>query len=128
MSERAVISIVDDDESVRAAVGSLVRSLGYEALTFASAEAFLASSCVDETTCLISDVQMPGMDGDELQRQLVIEGHDLPMIFITAFPEERIRQRVEAAGAFGFLSKPFNSQNLISCLDAAIASRGDRAT
>ena len=128
MSERAVISVVDDDDSVRAAVGSLVRSLGYEALTFASAEAFLASPGLDETTCLISDLQMPGMAGDELQRHLQIEGRDLPMIFITAFPEERIRRRVEAAGAFGFLSKPFDSQSLIRCLDAALASRRDRTT
>lgn len=128
MSERAVISVVDDDDSVRTAVGSLVRSLGYEALTFASAEAFLASPGLDETTCLISDLQMPGMAGDELQRHLLIEGRDLPMIFITAFPEERIRRRVEAAGAFGFLSKPFDSQSLISCLDAALASRRDRTT
>lgn len=128
MSERAVISVVDDDDSVRAAVGSLVRSLGYEALTFASAEAFLASPGLGETTCLISDLQMPGMAGDELQRHLQIEGRDLPMIFITAFPEERIRRRVEAAGAFGFLSKPFDSQSLIRCLDAALASRRDRTT
>jgi FixJ family two-component response regulator len=115
---------VDDDDSVRAAVGSLVRSLGFEVLAFPSAEAFLATPRLDEVACLITDVQMPGMGGVELQSALAASGRALPIIFITAFPEERVRLRAEAAGAFGFLTKPFEGQAMIRCLEAALADRG----
>jgi FixJ family two-component response regulator len=118
-----VISIVDDDESVREATKGLVRSLGYVAATFASAEEFLQSDSVRDTSCLISDVQMAGMSGVELQDRLNAAGHHVPIIFITAFPEERIRSRVLKAGACGFLTKPFNDDSLFECLDMALKSQ-----
>jgi FixJ family two-component response regulator len=116
----AVISIVDDDYSVREATSCLVRSLGYAAAAFASAEEFLRSERVHDTSCLITDVQMPGLDGLELQRRLIQDGHRMPVIFITAFPEEKIRTRALEAGAYGFLKKPFDDQSLIGCLDRAL--------
>src|SRR4051812_2425779 len=102
-----MISIVDDDESVRETTKGLIRSLGYVAATFASAEDFLGSGRVQETACLISDVQMPGMSGIDLQSRLIADGHRLPVIFITAFPETRARAQALLRGALGFLSKPF---------------------
>ena len=116
----AVVSIVDDDESVRAAMSSLVRSLGYEALVFASAEAFLASPRISDTSCLIVDIQMPGMSGLDLQSELQARRSAIPVIFITAFPEERIRRRAEAAGAVGFFGKPVDGHTIIKCLDLAL--------
>lgn len=115
-----MISIVDDDESVREATKGLIRSLGYAAATFASAEEYLRSDHVTNTSCLIADVQMPGMSGIELQDRLISDGHRTPIIFVTAFPEARIRARVLRAGALGFLSKPFNDESLIACLDMAL--------
>ena len=120
MSRMPVVSIVDDDESVRAAMSSLVRSLGYEACVFASAEAFLASPRLQDTACLIADIQMPGMSGLDLQSALHARRHRIPIIFITAFPEERIRKRAEAAGAVGFFSKPVDGHVIIGCLDSAL--------
>ncbi len=120
MSRVPVVSIVDDDDSVRAAMSSLVRSLGYDACVFASAEAFLASPHLHDTSCLIADVQMPGMSGLELQSKLIALGQDIPIIFITAFAEERRRKQAEAAGAVGFFSKPVDSRMIIGCLDAAL--------
>ena len=115
-----VISIVDDDESVREATKSLVRSLGYHAVTFGSAEEYLGSERMHDTSCLIADVQMPGMSGVDLQAQLIASGHRTPMIFITAFPEQRICSRAMTAGAYGFLSKPYKDDQLIECLDKAL--------
>ena len=120
MEKAPVISIVDDDESVRVAMKGLVRSLGYLAATFASAEEYLRSDHVQDTACLIVDLQMPGMSGVELQDRLIADGHTTPIIFLTAFPEEKIRARALAAGASGFLSKPFNEECLIACLDRAL--------
>ena len=125
MSSAAVISIVDDDNSVRVAMSSLIRSLGYLAYEFASAEAFLASPRLQETSCLIVDVQMPGMSGLDLQDALLVRQPRLPVIVITAFPADRVRKRAEAAGAAGFFSKPVDSQSMIDCLDAALM-RGKR--
>ena len=119
-----MISIVDDDASVREATRGLVRSLGYRAATFGSAEEFLTSERVHDTSCLIADVQMPGLSGLELQSHLIAEGHPMPMIFITAFPEARLRTQALEAGAFGFLSKPFDEENLIACLDKALTKDG----
>jgi FixJ family two-component response regulator len=115
-----MISIVDDDSIVREAVGDLVQSLGYQAATFQSAEDFLESGCVSETSCLITDLQMPGLNGLDLQSQLMADGHRLPVIFITAFPEDKARNRAINAGAVGFLSKPFEENSLISCLETAL--------
>lgn len=120
MSQNLLISIIDDDEAVRVATESLVRSLGFGASTFASAEEFLQSARLGETSCVITDVHMPGMTGVELQSYLRAQGHDVPMIFITAFPEERTRERVHAAGAIGFLSKPFDGCAMIQCIDKAL--------
>jgi FixJ family two-component response regulator len=116
-----VIAIVDDDESFRRATTSFVRSLGYGTASFDSAEAFLKSEHVSDADCLITDVQMPGMTGIELQDRLIEQGHSLPVIFITAFPEMRARAQALAAGAVGFLAKPFDDRNLISCLNEALA-------
>jgi FixJ family two-component response regulator len=122
LSKAPLIAIVDDDDSFRRATTSFVRSLGYMAAAFASAEAFLQSDRVGDTDCLITDVQMPGMDGIELQSRLIAQGHRLPVIFITAFPEMKARGQALAAGAAGFLDKPFSDQSLITCLNEALAT------
>jgi FixJ family two-component response regulator len=98
----------------------LVRSLGYVATTFASAEEFLQSERVHDTSCLITDVQMPGLTGLQLQKRLIDEGRRMPVIFVTAFPDETTRRRALEAGACGFLKKPFDDQSLIGCLDRAL--------
>jgi FixJ family two-component response regulator len=115
-----LISIIDDDESMRCAVKSLVTSLGLNAYTFASAEEFLRSPHVEHTSCLISDLQMPGLSGVELQNTLLAQDRRIPIIFMTAFPEERMRTRAMKDGALGFLSKPFESQMLINLIEKAI--------
>ena len=120
MSNIPVISIIDDDESVRAATNRLVRSLGFIALTFASADEFLRSPRLHDTSCVIADVQMPGMSGIELQSILIATGKNMPIIFITAFPDEGIRARALKAGAIGFLRKPFEGSTLIQCIDDAL--------
>ena len=117
-----VISIIDDDESVREATRSLVRSLGYSTAVFASAEEYLQSDSVDDSSCLITDLHMPGMSGVDLQDRLIADGHQIPMIFMTAYYEEKVRDRVLDAGAFGFLRKPFNDESLIECLDKALSN------
>jgi len=103
-------------------MSSLVRSLGYRSCMFASAEEFLSSPQLNDTSCVIADVQMLGMSGMELQDELVVRRPRIPIIFITALPEERIRRRAEAAGAVAFFSKPVDSHALIHCLDAALRS------
>ena len=124
MSNPPVISVVDDDGSVRGATHNLVRSLGYAVHTFASAEEFLRSSHLGETSCVIADVRMPTMSGLELQAQLIARGLRLPFIFITAFSAEGDRARALQAGAICFLTKPFDGEALIACLDAALAGKG----
>jgi FixJ family two-component response regulator len=123
LSKAPVIAIVDDDESFRHATMSFIRSLGYAVAEFASAEAFLKSDRVYETDCLISDVQMPGMNGVELQGKLIAQGHRLPIILMTALPEIKTRTKALAAGAIGFLAKPFNDEMLITCLSKALGAR-----
>ena len=120
MPQIPVISIIDDDASVRVATHNLIRSLGYTVHTFASADEFLRSPDLNDTSCVIADVQMPAMSGIELQSLLTARGQLLPFIFITAFPEETIRARAVKAGAIGFLSKPFDGPTLIKCLRAAL--------
>lgn len=120
MANIPVISIVDDDASIRENMKFLIRSLGYAVATFASADEYLRSDRVDDTSCLITDVKMTGMSGVELQQRLIADGRRTPVIFMTGFPEERVRARVLAAGAFGFLPKPFNDERLIECLDRAL--------
>jgi FixJ family two-component response regulator len=128
MRSMALISIVDDDESIRESTKGLVRSLGYQAVTFASAEEFLQSDSVNRTACLITDVQMPGLSGIDLQRGLIAQGVRMPTIFITAFPGEESRARAMKAGALGYLSKPFSEDSLLKCLDTALGSIGERAS
>jgi FixJ family two-component response regulator len=120
LAKIAMISIVDDDRSVREAAKMLIRSLGYATETFASAEDFLESGRLCDTACLITDVQMPGMSGVDLQSHLTANGHRTPVIFVTAYPEESVRARALDAGAFGFLGKPFSEDSLIACLDRAL--------
>ena len=123
MPHNPVIAIVDDDESFRQATIGFIRSLGYSAAAFPSADAFLNSNAVENTDCLITDVQMPGMSGIELQNYLIAQGHRVPVIFVTAFPETKARGQALRAGAIGFLGKPFGDENLVSCLNKALAIR-----
>lgn len=116
-----MISIVDDDESIRESTKALVRSLGYSARTFSSAEEFLDSN-PDDTNCLILDIQMKGLSGVELLDRLIAQGRRTPVIFVTAFPDERVRNHVLDAGAVGFLRKPVSDEKLIRCLDTALAN------
>ena len=120
MSKVPVISIIDDDASMRNATRRLVKSLGLNANTFASAEEFLESGAIRDTSCVITDMQMPGLSGAELQGELIAQGLSTPIIFVTAFPEASLRRRVLDAGAVGFLSKPFDEERLISCLKTAL--------
>jgi FixJ family two-component response regulator len=126
LPEIPVVSIIDDDMSVRAATSRLVRSHGYRVLAFSSADDFLKSKHLDDTWCVIADVQMSGTSGIDLQRWLRAHGRSLPMIFITAFPEENIRARALESGAVGFLSKPFEGQKLMECVDSALRMCGRR--
>jgi FixJ family two-component response regulator len=123
MFEDELISIIDNDTLARYGVVALVESLGYKAVSFSSAEHFLASGAITETTCLITDVRMPGLSGLELQEALRSQGHRTPVILMTAYPNESRRNRAIDGGAVGFLSKPFDEASLIECLAAAIKSR-----
>jgi FixJ family two-component response regulator len=124
MRSASLISIVDDDEEIREATKGLLRSLGYQAAAFSSAEEFLQSESLNNTACLITDVQMPGLSGIDLQGRLIARGVQMPTIFITAFPEEGTRTRAMKAGAVGYLGKPFSEESLLRCLDSALGSSG----
>jgi FixJ family two-component response regulator len=115
-----MIAIVDDDEAVREATKALVRSLGYNALAFGSADEFLKSQQVHDTSCLITDLQMPGLSGVDLQDHLIARGHRIPIIFITGYPDENVRARAMKAGAVAFLSKPVNPDHLLGYLEKAL--------
>jgi len=127
MSEVPLISIVDDDPLARDGIRELVESLGYKTATFESAEDFLKSSVIADTACLITDVQMPGLNGLEFQEALQSLGHQTSVIVITAYPNEKHRIRALENGAVGYLSKPFDDESLIECLSAAIKSRSSQA-
>ena len=118
MSRVSVISVVDDDPSVRAATSKFLRSHGYTVQAYSSAEHFLRSGPLNDTSCVIADLQMPGMSGLELLTMMRAEGNRVPFIFITAFPDETSRARALKAGAICFLSKPFAGPTLINCLAA----------
>ena len=120
LSSAPIVSIVDDDESVRVATTKLVRMHGFVAHGYASAEEFLRSPHARDTSCLITDMRMPGMSGVDLQSHLIAQGRRLPIIFITAFPEESTQARALEAGAVCFLTKPFDGQTLIDCLSEAL--------
>jgi FixJ family two-component response regulator len=126
LSQAQIISIIDDDALAREGIRELVESLGYESLTFVSAEHFLESGSVAKTTCLITDIQMPGLSGLELQEKLQAQGYRTPIILITAYPNERQRNRALGSGAIGFLSKPFEERVLVECLDLAMNRANDQ--
>jgi FixJ family two-component response regulator len=115
-----VISVVDDDENIRVSTTMLLRALGYIPYAFPSAHAFLVSEQLANTACLISDVQMPGMSGIQLQDELHARGLRIPVIFITAFDDERVRAQALNRGATCFLSKPFDGETLSRCLEIAL--------
>jgi FixJ family two-component response regulator len=120
LSTLSVISIIDDDVSVRGATNNLLSSHGYLVRTFASAVDFLQSAHLDDSSCVIADVQMPVMSGLDLLTHMRIRGNDVPFIFITAFPEESLRTRAMKAGAICFLAKPFSGPVLIDCIETAL--------
>lgn len=117
-----MISIVDDDIWVREATAGYLRSRGYQVAAFASAEDFLQSDDVDRTTCVVIDIQLPGLSGIELQHELRATGRTTPVIFMTALAGEDVRSRAMAAGAVAFLRKPFEASVFDRCLDSALAS------
>jgi FixJ family two-component response regulator len=118
-----LISIIDDDVSFRVATDSLLRARGYTVHAFASAAEFLRSPQLDQTRCVITDVQMPDISGLELQTLLRQQGHTVPIIFITAYPEESARARAFRDGAAYFLLKPIDASILIRCLEKALTAR-----
>ena len=115
-----IISIVDDDDSVRNSLDDLIRSIGFQTQGFASAEAFLNSNGARNTACLILDVRMPGMNGLDLQRQIVTANWRIPIIFITSHADDDARARALDAGAVAFLYKPFREKELVDAIDAAL--------
>jgi FixJ family two-component response regulator len=121
--ERSLVAVVDDDESVRESLPALLGVFGFAAHAFSSAEEFLASDRLGETRCLILDIAMPGMTGLDLQRQLRIHGHTIPIIFITAQRDEAVRARAFEQGAAGFLLKPFSDTALLAALNTALGVR-----
>jgi FixJ family two-component response regulator len=127
VAEAPIISVVDDDPSVRTATARLLKSMGFSVYAFASAQEFLSSPQLSETSCVIADVQMPGMTGVELQDHLIARDHSMPIIFITAFPHDRVRERAMNAGAVCFLSKPFDETRLLECVEQALMKRQNEA-
>jgi FixJ family two-component response regulator len=120
MLNRALVSIVDDDQTFRESMYQLVMSLGYTVEAFPSAADFLASRLLRETACLVTDVQMPGMTGVELHRHLVDAGYAIPTILVTAYPDEAIRDQALRDGVVCFLSKPVDDKHLDRCLRSAL--------
>ena len=123
-----VISIVDDDESIRAATKGLLRSVGYEVETFASADLFLESGALRETECLILDIRMPGIDGLELQRRLNVEECHVPVIFVTAHDDKTNRRNALEAGARAVFHKPFDAHELVAAIQSALGRREEAQT
>ena len=120
VAKRPLVSVVDDDESVRESLPDLLRELGYSVRAFCSAEEFLASDCVGETTCLILDIVMPGMAGPDLQQELTVRGQEIPIVFITAQTDETVRTRLLEQGAVECLFKPFSETALFEALNEAL--------
>jgi FixJ family two-component response regulator len=122
MPTKPMISIVDDDESVREGTADLIKSMGFSARVFPHADGFLQSNCIQRTACLITDVRMPGMTGLELHDRLVALGNVIPTILVTAFPNDRDRAQAINAGVVCYLSKPFSEDELLGCIHAALRS------
>ena len=120
MGKHSLVSVVDDDESVRESLPDLLRQFGFAAQAFSSAEAFLASEVVNETSCLILDVAMPGMSGPDLQEELIRRGQEIPIVFITGTGDQTVRPRVLATGAVECLFKPFSEAALLGALNTAL--------
>jgi FixJ family two-component response regulator len=125
MSAPPLISIVDDDDSLRNSLNNLIRSVGFAVQGFSSAEAFLKSNHLDDTACLILDVRMPGMSGLDLQRQLMAADCQIPIVFITSHGDDDARSRALAAGAVEFLYKPFREEALLNAIHTALESKED---
>ena len=123
MGERSLVSVVDDDESVRESLPDLLRQVGFEAHAFSSPEAFLESDVVSETSCLLLDIAMPGMSGPELQQELLRRRQEIPIVFITANGDKTVRPRLLAQGAVECLFKPFSEAALLDALNAALRMR-----
>jgi FixJ family two-component response regulator len=119
----SLVSVVDDDESIRESLPDLLREFGFAAQAFSSAEEFLASDCIGRTRCLILDIAMPGMSGPDLQRELSRRRQEIPVIFITAHSSEAVRPRLLEQGAVECLIKPFTDTALLEALNAALEGR-----
>lgn len=119
-NEHPLLSVVDDDESIRESLLELIKEFGFAVRVFSSAQEFLSSGAIDETSCLILDIAMPGMTGPELYQELQRRGENIPVIFITAQKDETIRARAFAQGAAGFLIKPFSDAALLAAIKAAL--------
>jgi FixJ family two-component response regulator len=122
LKKRLLVSVVDDDESLRESLPDLLRELGFEARAFSSAEEFLASDCIDLTQCLILDIAMPGLSGPELQRELARLQKKVPIVFITAHADEAMRPQLIEQGAVDCLYKPFIEKDLLNAINAAVKS------
>jgi FixJ family two-component response regulator len=120
MGERSLVSVVDDDESVRESLPDLLRQFGFAVAAFSSAEAFLASDVVSETNCLLLDIAMPGMSGPDLQQELTRRRQKIPIVFITAYGDSTVRPRLLARGAVACLFKPFSEAVLLDAVRAAL--------
>ena len=120
MPIKPAIAVVDDDEAVRESTTDLLRALGFIAKAFPSADDFLRSNRIRITSCLIADVQMPGMSGLELYGRLIAAGNPIPTILITAYPDENIRARALSAGVTGYLVKPFSEKALLDCINLTL--------
>lgn len=120
MVTRPLISVVDDDESIRESLPDLLREYGFEARVFTSAEEFLASDVLPDTNCLLLDVAMPGMSGPDLQRELKLRAQSIPIVFITAQRDATVRPRLIAQGAVECLFKPFEPADLLAALNTAL--------
>jgi FixJ family two-component response regulator len=123
MVTRSLVSVVDDDESVRESLPDLLKVFGFAAEAFSSAEEFLASGVVSQTRCLILDIAMPGMSGPELQRELTHRQQAPPIVFITAHRDEAVRTRALESGAVECLFKPFSEVALLNAIEAALRGR-----
>ena len=119
-NQRPLLSVVDDDESVRESLPDLLSEFGFAARTFSSAEEFLTSDCLDQTSCLILDIAMPGMTGPELYQELRRRGQQMPIIFITGQRDEMVRARVLKEATAGFLLKPFSDGDLLKAIKMAL--------
>ena len=125
MTAGSLISVVDDDESIRDSTRTLLRSVGYEVATFESGELFLESNTLPEIRCLVLDIQMPGMSGLELQRRVNLSDSSVPVIFVTAHDDRANRKLAIDAGAFEVFQKPFSANAFLTAVDMALKTRGD---